>query len=212
MKAQVTPHFCATMSEPGALSTPRLWSTLYERIDMAKRSGPKPVAPIDRLMARVTETPGPLATPCWISTYVPGRDGYAMVTTDGRHAPAHRCSYEHFIGPIPDGLELDHLCRVRACVNPLHLEPVTRAENLRRGMSPAAIAVRTNMCKRGHSLDDAYLKNGGRACRTCSHEYGMARMLINRGTCVDCGGQTNKQTAKRCRPCQLALWAVGRGQ
>lgn len=69
---------------------------------------------------------------CWIWTGSIDRDGYGYLH-DGRRHNAHRWTYEKFVGPIPDGLEIDHLCRVRPCVNPDHLEPVTRLENnLRR--------------------------------------------------------------------------------
>lgn len=63
---------------------------------------------------------------------------------------AHRLAFEHFTGPIPDGLQLDHLCRNRGCVNPAHLEPVTSRENTLRGNSHGALAKRTGMCGRGH--------------------------------------------------------------
>lgn len=59
---------------------------------------------------------------------------------------AHRWAYEHWVGPIPEGLEIDHLCRVKLCVNPAHLEPVTRAENMRRARKP--------LCPRGHDKTD----------------------------------------------------------
>ena len=59
--------------------------------------------------------------------------GYGYVKVDGRQVSVHSVAYELFVGPIPEGLELDHLCRVRDCANPEHLEAVTRAENLRRG-------------------------------------------------------------------------------
>lgn len=69
---------------------------------------------------------------CWIWTRAL-RNGYGAIWIDGRVEYAHRAAYELHIGSIPDGLELDHLCRVRSCCNPTHLEPVTRRENLMRG-------------------------------------------------------------------------------
>src|SRR5450759_1785914 len=72
-------------------------------------------------------------TDCWLWQLCKDKDGYGKVcVVPGKMAFAHRVYYEHRIRPIPDGLELDHLCRVRACVNPEHLDPVSRHENLRR--------------------------------------------------------------------------------
>jgi hypothetical protein len=71
---------------------------------------------------------------CWLWTAtIDGTNGYARFAPHGRMIGAHRWSYETFVGAIPDGLVIDHLCRVRHCVNPLHLEAVTNAENIRRG-------------------------------------------------------------------------------
>lgn len=72
--------------------------------------------------------------------------------------------YEAFVGPIPDGLQIDHLCRVRHCVNPAHLEPVTIAENVRRG------AAAQTHCKYGHEYtpENTVIHHGGRECRTCN--------------------------------------------
>lgn len=93
------------------------------------RTGPKPRPAFDRLMERVVIT----NDGCWVSGHAKN-NGYAMITdADGRMVRAHRLAYEHLVGPIDDGLQLDHLCRVRPCVNPSHLEQVTTAENLRRG-------------------------------------------------------------------------------
>lgn len=84
---------------------------------------------------------------------------------------AHRWSYEYHVGPIPDGLHIDHVCRNRACVNPEHLEPVSRRENILRGVSPAALAARTDACPQGHPYagDNLYVPPGTnhRCCRAC---------------------------------------------
>lgn len=70
---------------------------------------------------------------CWLWTGVLSYDGYGRFRADNRSTGAHRFAYEYYVGPIPDGLQIDHLCRVHNCVNPAHLEPVTPAENQRRG-------------------------------------------------------------------------------
>ncbi len=74
------------------------------------------------------------ATPCWIWQMSTIHNGYGMKSHEARMTMAHRFMYERLVGPVPDGLELDHLCRVRECCNPDHLELVTPAENQRRGI------------------------------------------------------------------------------
>jgi len=107
---------------------------------------------------------------CWEWTGMRDRDGYGKVSWDARKKLTHRLAYELLVGPVPVGLQLDHLCRNRACVNPDHLQPVTWAENLRRG----APRRRPN-CRRGHPLsgDNLYARpgSGGRECRTCRLAY-----------------------------------------
>src|SRR3990167_8037879 len=72
-------------------------------------------------------------TPCWIWQRSLGKSGYGNIARDGKIIKASRYYWEILNGPMPKGLEPDHLCRVRACVNPTHIEPVTHAENCRRG-------------------------------------------------------------------------------
>lgn len=90
---------------------------------------------------------------------------------------AHRLAYEFSKGLIPEGKTLDHLCRVRHCVNPDHLEPVSRGENVLRGVSPSAINARKTHCSKGHDYNEEntkYLRRGNRRCRIC-HRQSEAR-------------------------------------
>lgn len=77
--------------------------------------------------------------PCWIWTGNTMKDGYTHFKVSGKTVKAHRFSYELLIGAIPDNLALDHLCRIRNCVNPSHLEPVTQQVNILRGDGRAAL-------------------------------------------------------------------------
>ncbi len=107
---------------------------------------------------------------CWEWTAAHTPDGYGSfnVTKTSRWR-SHRWAYEHLVGPIPDGLQLDHLCRNPPCVNPDHLEPVTNRENGARGAAGIYQKVKTH-CPRGHPYSGDNLivrKLGRRACRTC---------------------------------------------
>ena len=105
---------------------------------------------------------------CWIWMGSRLRTGYGLLGAGGKYGKtlrAHRVAYVIYRGSIPAGLELDHLCRVRACVNPWHLELVTRKENLNRGMHPLHVAHRIGTCLRGHEL------NGRRRCLICHNEW-----------------------------------------
>lgn len=91
-------------------------------------------------------------TGCWIWMGTVTGGGYGGIAIHRKKVPAHRLAWELFRGPIPEGLEIDHLCRVRACVNPDHLEPVTSQINCLRGVSPLAANAKKTHCPRGHEL------------------------------------------------------------
>ena len=122
----------------------------------------------ERLLARLDKPDGDSG--CWIWLGTRDWKGYGhlrlngTVKSPGKMAVAHRVSYELFVGPIPEGLHLDHLCRVTSCVNPAHLEPVTNAENMRR-----RYALQTH-CKWGHEFTPENIiwsRVTQRHCREC---------------------------------------------
>lgn len=128
---------------------------------------------ITRVLQRLGATPDET---CWLWPGAKNGVGYGVVGRGGKHggnAYVHRVTYEHFVGPIPKGMVLDHLCRVRRCCNPRHLEPVTHRINLLRGFGPSAINADKTHCPQQHEYDSAntyFYPDGGRRCRACARE------------------------------------------
>lgn len=110
---------------------------------------------------------------CWLWT-AHVADGYGYIRDGTKTCRVHRVVWELLVGPIPDGMQLDHLCRVRRCVNPDHLEPVTGRENrLRSPIHWSGVLARKTHCKRGHEFtaENTYVeKRGTRNCRTCQRD------------------------------------------
>lgn len=120
---------------------------------------------IDRFWTDVSFRPGS----CWLWN---GKTtlGYGYFCAEGRMFYAHRFAWEQENGAIPKGLDIDHLCRTRDCVNPAHMEPVTRRENVLRGNSRNALNAAKTLCDKGHPLsgDNLYTyPSGNRGCRDC---------------------------------------------
>lgn len=119
---------------------------------------------------------------CWIWTGGTNVGGYGRFRSerhDRRMVVAHRVAYEMVVGPVPDGLVLDHLCRVRACVNPAHLEPVTFTENVQRGLR----AQERPICGAGlHAMsgENLLISKGKRYCKTCRNAHKRERRTAER--------------------------------
>lgn len=110
---------------------------------------------------------------CWLWTGALSIGGYGRVRFNKRDQYAHRALHEHFFGEIPAGYELDHLCRVRCCVNPSHLEVVTHSENMWRGQSPTRFNFEKMHCPSGHKYSGWNLyvdRLGHRHCKICKRE------------------------------------------
>lgn len=144
-----------------------------------------------RLLAMVDKT----GSECWLWTGCLGGQGYGWLRVNGRSVPAHRVSYELFVGPVPEGLTLDHTCHNddescpggdaclhRRCVNPAHLEPVTRGENVMRGRGFSRVNAAKTHCPKGHrySATNTYTPPGTnhRKCRRCTYENARRRRLL----------------------------------
>lgn len=165
----------------GCVNTPGAWPTWIEA-DMGKGT------PSERFWAKV-DTNGPIPSfrpdlgPCWLWTAAifNEQQGYGVFAPHPKvRTRAHRFAYQLLCGPIPEGMHLDHLCRVRHCVNPDHLEPVTIAENNRRAAAAGCRRMRA-ICKSGrHILSPGNVsvdRSGRRSCLICRRERARARYL-----------------------------------
>ena|SRR5690349_12101561 len=120
----------------------------------------------DFLAGRLTGTP----RSCWRWEGARIPEGYGQITIGGKIRFVHRVVYEWFCGPIPEGLQIDHLCRNTTCANPMHLEPVTPQVNSHRGVGVGAVNVAKTHCPRGHAYDarNTYVRaDRSRDCRAC---------------------------------------------
>ena len=136
----------------------------------------KPFTPLaERFWAKVEITPS-----CWLWTGAINSHGYGNIGlggVNGGTASAYCVAYQLLVGPIPEGMELDHLCRNTRCVNPDHLEPVTHRENLLRGRTVAGVNSRKTHCVHGHkyTLENTRLIPKGKRCRECDRLRCLAR-------------------------------------
>lgn len=126
---------------------------------------------VDRILARVVNVRHG-DWDCWMWQGGKTKAGYGMIWLGGKKEYVHRAIYQLLVGPIPDGLQLDHLCRNRACCNPKHLEPVTNRENCLRGMAPLVNGQNSRSkthCPAGHPYDAAntLIFRNQRLCRAC---------------------------------------------
>jgi hypothetical protein len=125
-----------------------------------------PTAVRERFDALIDKS-GP--TSCWLWTGYVNPGGYGMVSGLNRTTYAHRLAYERWRGPLVSGMVVDHVCRIRHCTNPAHLEAVTNRENILRGVGATAVNARKTHCKRGHEFtpENTHVYQGMRRCRAC---------------------------------------------
>lgn len=126
----------------------------------------------ERFFARVAQIPNG----CWLWTGGKSGVGYGQFWFDGRLRPAHRWSYERFVGPVPENLTVHHTCEVKACVNPEHLQPLTQRDNVMASDGPARRNSLKTHCSAGHLLVPPNMyknKYGWRVCRACHRRWGL---------------------------------------
>ena len=121
----------------------------------------------DRLLGGLVIDP---SSGCLLWQGAPDQDGYGHIRLNGKQVRVHRVMFEMFVGPIPPGVEPDHLCRIRHCAAPAHLELVTHKENMLRGLGVGSTNAAKTHCDHGHEFTEAntyIMPSGGRDCRAC---------------------------------------------
>jgi hypothetical protein len=136
---------------------------------------------IARLMRNVVRVP---ESGCWLWEGAVSKLGYGRIAFEGKAKFAHRVAFTTLVGEVPDGMELDHLCKVRSCVNPYHLEPVTRLENMKRSGAFVYRQQRSH-CPKGHELteDNKYFAacSNKYLCRACLKARKQRHLLKKAG-------------------------------
>ena len=107
---------------------------------------------------------------CWLWTRTRNREGYGVYTYQGRTYKAHRWAWMQTVGAIPEGLEIDHLCRNPSCVRPDHLQAVDHRTNVLRGVGPTAVNAKKTTCDKGHQFDRVNSRSA-RICSKCTNAY-----------------------------------------
>lgn len=163
---------CGEPSSPAETNIYRKGVLIYRKGDLRQYvTGHRARAfldPVRQLMRHVQVVP----SGCWIWTGARLPTGYGWARVGGRSRAAHLQMWRAVRGPVPHGLELDHLCRETLCCNPDHLEPVTHAENVHRSFSPSAVNLVKTHCLRGHEFTEENIyrppkRPHTRQCRAC---------------------------------------------
>ena len=180
-----------------------------------RKRGPVPLSIPVRLLRHRYVTPAG----CWEWIGCRSMAGYGYIGIAHKGQPVHRVAYREWVGPIPPGLEIDHLCRNRSCFNPAHLEAVTRRVNNLRGTGFSAHNARRTHCAQGHALvpPNLYTTNRGyRGCRRCNanaarrqaHREGRTLQLppalrthCPQGHPYDTANTIRGSHGRRCREC-----------
>jgi len=162
---------CSTIDVAATVEAARPRDTRKECFPMHPQSTTPPMFGDPRLPSRFWNKVEVTADGCWLWRAAHNERGYGNLSFGGKPGvSAYRLAYNTLVGSVPDGLELDHICRAPACVNPHHLEIVTHRENILRGNTTPAKHAAATHCRNGHPFDlfnTHYTPQGKRTCRIC---------------------------------------------